>query len=585
MINKKFLITTGLEESFPEEDHSEVVFLGEWCRDFTTKDAWEKLNYKILPYHWDDRDKLYADYKEFKRIYEALLEELSIKLNEIHQEDLSLKSWRIILGPWLADFIQAIFDRYETLLVAFNENQDYALRAVARDRLSNVPNDMVHFHSLFASDDWNESIYTQLITMHWPSQVKIFWITKKSRASESLRANVIGGFFRQWLLPKISGLVSGKDDVFFIESYLPKKTEMRLQMRLGQVPNLWKSQDVPKVKADIRQRQWSLSSTTGGDLENIVRKMIPDNIPTAYLEGFVSLNNKVSGLSWTKNPSSIFTSNSYSGDDLFKVWVARKIKQKSRLIIGQHGGHIGTDLFSFHEEHQIEIATTYLSWGWSDASRKKIIPVGNIRCFGSAVAHSPSGGALMVELSSPRYAYHMMAMPIAGQLLQYFEEQKLFLKSLPSEVRNQVILRLGKRDWGWRWTERWNEAMPEVKLDDGTRDIRSLIEGSRLYISTYNATTFLETMSWNIPTIMFWNKSHWELNAQSEPYFELIEKAGIFHSTPQSAARKMLQIWDDVDSWWYSNEIQKVREIFVNQYAKVPNDTIKVMKEILTKSN
>ena len=92
-------------------------------------------------------------------------------------------------------------------------------------------------------------------------------------------------------------------------------------------------------------------------------------------------------------------------------------------------------------------------------------------------------------------------------------------------------------------------------------------------------------MSWNIPTIMFWNKSHWELNAQSEPYFELIEKAGIFHSTPQSAARKMLQIWDDVDSWWYSNEIQKVREIFVNQYAKVPNDTIKVMKEILTKSN
>ena len=210
--------------------------------------------------------------------------------------------------------------------------------------------------------------------------------------------------------------------------------------------------------------------------------------------------------------------------------------------------------------------------------RKKIKPIGNIRCFESNADYDPNGGALMVGLTLPRYSYHMQAMPIAGQFLKYLDDQKKFLSSLPCELQKQVTYRLSRTDYGWNQHERWKESMPQIKLDNGYKNIKPKIKKSRLYISTYNATTFLESMTWNIPTIIFWNKKYWELNDQAKIYFGLLEEAGIFHPTPESAAKKMIDIWDVTDKWWYSSEIQKVKDIFINQYAKNPEDPLKFMK-------
>ena len=77
-----------------------------------------------------------------------------------------------------------------------------------------------------------------------------------------------------------------------------------------------------------------------------------------------------------------------------------------------------------------------------------------------------------------------------------------------------------------------------------------------------------------------WNPEHWELNEQAKPYFKLLEKVGIFHTTPQSAAKKMIEIWDDVDGWWHSNKIQKARKVFIDQYAGLPEDPLNLLQDI-----
>ena len=89
-------------------------------------------------------------------------------------------------------------------------------------------------------------------------------------------------------------------------------------------------------------------------------------------------------------------------------------------------------------------------------------------------------------------------------------------------------------------------------------------------------------MSWNIPTVIYWNKAHWELNKQAKPYFELLENTGIFHATPQSAAKKMVSIWDNINHWWHSSEVQKAREVFVNQYSKIPCEPAKLIEKALS---
>jgi len=79
------------------------------------------MNAEVLPYHWDDRQKLYSDYQYLKIIYENMLKALQVQLNEIHNVDHSLRYWRILIGPWLGYFIQVVFDRWAMLKHAFKK--------------------------------------------------------------------------------------------------------------------------------------------------------------------------------------------------------------------------------------------------------------------------------------------------------------------------------------------------------------------------------------------------------------------------------------------------------------------------------
>ena len=580
------LITTALQETFPKDISEKVLFLGEWCKVYNKKSVWRKFDSQTMPYHWDDREKLYTDYQNIHIIYEKILLELSNKLNETHQVNYSLRYWRILIGPWLGYFIQILFDRWFMLKAVLDNDQKYHCRIVKRPPLSVVPNNMDHFTKWFTTDDWNEAIYGQLIELYWANKVHITWVEKiKQTPQPFVKKTLIKKYIREKVFPYLNKFFINDNNHFFISTYLPLKTELKLQIRLGQIPNLWTTQSSPIVRSCAKQRKWKLNGERGGTFEEVLRKMIPMHIPTVYLEGYLILNQAVKNLPWPKNPKSIFTSNAYSGDDLFKAWAAKKTENNTPLIIGQHGGHYGMNTFSFSDEHQVKIADKWLSWGWRSENRKNIIPIGNLIAFGRVVDYSPKGGALMVEMALPRYSYYMYALPVAGQYLDYFNDQEVFLSSLPIELRQQVLLRLYHGDYGWNQADRWQDSMPEVNIDLGRKDIKQLIKKCRLYIATYNATTYLEALTWNVPTIMFWNPKHWELNKQAKPYFELLEKEGIFHTTPESAANKMIEIWDDVDGWWHSDKIQKARKVFINQYAYLPEEPLSLLQDLFEHSN
>jgi len=190
------------------------------------------------------------------------------------------------------------------------------------------------------------------------------------------------------------------------------------------------------------------------------------------------------------------------------------------------------------------------------------------------VRYNPNGGALMVSMAIPRYSYHLYAGIVSKQWLDFVADHQVFLYSLPQTLREQVLLRLYGNDYGWDQFDRWNEQMPEVCLDFGRQNYYKLIEQSRLFIATYNATTYLESLNWNIPTIIFWNPMHWELKEEVRPYFELLESVGIFHRTPESAAQHMLEVWDNVSDWWESREVQSARAQFCHQFSRTLPDPI-----------
>ena len=573
---KRFLITTALEETWHEDEP--VLFLGEWCRRHSRKDRWLKMNVEVLPYHWDDRTKLYADYHYLQGFYERLLQDLTVQLNQIHGVDHSLRYWRILIGPWLGYFTQMLFDRWTSIQQAIGRYELSGTIVLTGQEEGLIPNDMADFTRLFVGDEWNQHIYAAILQQF----TAVPCIEQARQGMEGLPKAAPSTSQKQRIkrtlaacYVRAASVLTRDQDAFFLATYLPFRDEMRLYRRLGQVPQLWRS--LPPVQAVVndRQRQWVVAGENRSEFEICARALIPQQIPTAYLEGYDQLVEQTAGLPWPKQPKLIWTSNSYNSDDIFKAWAAEKVELGSPLVIGQHGGGYGTDLWSFSEAHQIVISNCFLSWGWTEFSQPKVKPVGQIKCkYPLGVYHANQTGILLVTAVVPRFSYCMFSAMVSRQWLDYFNDQCTFVETLTAPIREALTVRLYSQDYGWDQVSRWRDRFPHLRLNEDRCNISDLVRQSRLYISTYNATTYLESFTMNVPTVIYWNPNHWELRDSAIPYFEDLKRVGIFHETPESAARHVAAIWDDVDAWWTSPAVREVLEHFKQRYCHLPDDLV-----------
>ena len=107
---------------------------------------------------------------------------------------------------------------------------------------------------------------------------------------------------------------------------------------------------------------------------------------------------------------------------------------------------------------------------------------------------------------------------------------------------------------------------------------QKIIKESKIYVSTYNATTYLEAFAINIPTIIFWNPKHWEIRESAKNIFSELELVKIFHSNPESAAKHIQNIWSDVDELWKNDEVQRTLMRFNQKYNRSPSALLELIK-------
>ena len=182
----------------------------------------------------------------------------------------------------------------------------------------------------------------------------------------------------------------------------------------------------------------------------------------------------------------------------------------------------------------------------------------------------------------PRFATEPRCMPIASQISKYFKEQYDFYDKLLPKIKKQFKVRIySKGDYQWKQEERWIERFPHINIDRGKNCLSDTISNSRLIISTYNGSTYQETLSANIPTIIFWNKKLFEIPSSAKNDFKRLEEVGIFHTNPSSAAEFLNQIWDEIENWWHSKNLQLCRKEFCKKYCDSETNIIKNLSNAL----
>ena len=573
MINKT-LVTTALESTWPKE--GPILFLGSWCCLFSRKSYWSSLDFKISQYHWDDRKKLYHDYKNLEQIYEQYLTEFVSKLNNIHGTDFSERFWRILIGPWLFTCIQVIFDRWYMLNEVSKKDESLKLNILQNYTQSLLVNDMDGFNQAIETDIWNEALYSLIADKFFSTKFIISSTGEYDLSEESIKNVKTKKFSIKKLIKKFSNTISsiflGDKSVFIIAPHMSIFKLIFLQIKLKQFPAIWYRDDTDfdyNETSPLRENTLFICKPGLIDgFEDVLGQIIFKLIPKIYLEGFKTLVESSKSQGWPKSPVCIFTSNAYASDEVFKCWSAQQIESGSKLVIGQHGGNFGMTPMAIHESHQIKISNKWLSWGWNDKYESKVMPVGNFKSKHTKIRNKSNGDALMALMTLPKYSYYLYSVPIAGQVENYFNDQFKFAEALPNHIRNNLKVRVYPKDREWDQKNRWKSKFHDINFDDNKNSLRDSLKKSRIFIGTYNATTYLETFSANMPSILFWNPEHWEVNAQTKDYLMSLNEIGVLHFSPEDAAKHLTAIWDNVDDWWFSEKVQTIINDFNNQYSK-----------------
>lgn len=586
MNNKYYLITSRCHDFYGNKDKN-FLLLGNWLLRFGGNLS--SKYFKVLDYHWDDRKKFNDDCKYLEDVYERFLNKVTIKLNFEHKTNYPQRYWRILVGPWLSEFIQILYDRWENINHAISMHEISGASAVDENFEKLIPKDMADFHLLMVDDGWNEAIIGCLLKfkkIHVDFSKEISsqkFIERKKYFSLKNKLKKI--------LSSISRYFIRKSDYLFISTYFSIWRQAILLMRLGQIPHFLYSGEGGDfnflVWSKLRVRNEYCKSD---DFEVVLESLLYSHIPIAYLEGYNELIDSCKQLKWPDHPKVIFTSNSFETDDLFKAWTAFKVTtQDAKLIIGQHGGDYGTMKYFLSENHQLKICDYFISWGWTYPGKDFVIPLGYFLPTAKRKLNSASNKIMLIEGAVPRYSIHLASTFISTQWLDYFNYITLFCEKLPEKLKESLCVRLYPRDYGWDKKLRWRGKINAIKFDDNSITLLNSIRESRVCICTYNGTTFFECMVMNVPTLIFWDKDFFELNEYGESMLSLLENAGIFHSTPESAAEHLTNIWDSLEAWWESSKVQFARAEFCKKFARLDsvrfnNDFITLFKKIKMES-
>ena len=602
MTNKKrYLITVPNEQTWKFD--RPVIFLGEWCCRYNRKTKWQNMDAIVARPYGINLSKKNKDYSEALKIEENIFPDLCNLLNEEHGKKFSERFWRLVIGHWLKFFIRDLIKDINTIKTCFEEYEISGITTYDCDKYQITPYNFKEAIYSYDYETWKKNVlYLKIIKLlnkeNFPVEIiqrekletklpygqKTFTEENKSYKKKFLK-------FAYYAYSNIARKFIKENDAYIINTFLTLKEEFKLELSLGQFPQLWRfqknkflinnfNQKTPdKNKRDNLSRL--LKKNDDLVLENIIRNLVFELLPINYLEDFSHMINLANQQSWPKSPKFIYTSNNFYLDDIFKVWSALKVENGNKLFIGQHGNNYGTVKYKFPRIEEL-YSDKFITWGWNGTLPNYVSGFIFKNSGKNKLYVKPNGGLLLIEEG---YTKTDCTFDKKFEYLRYLESQKQFVSHLNKNLRGQLTIRLfnenNQNNDEWSESSRWNDFDPNLKIDNGKEDIKKLIANNRLIVHSYDSTGMLETLSQNLPTLAFWQNGFDHLIDEAKPYYKLLFDVGIIQFSPKLTAEKINEVWDEIDDWWNQANLQNARKLFCERYAKNSRNPSYDLKQIL----
>jgi putative transferase (TIGR04331 family) len=569
MISNKFnlLVTTPIKEVCLRGDNENIIFLGEWCRDYSVDKPYIEPDC-VVNYYRKDRVKFSYDYKYLEEFNDRLVASITNLLNDYHCTSKTTRYWRVIIGPWLVTYVSSMWDHWESLRVAFDEhNFDKTILFNENPYKSFAPSNHSDAVNLITKSNlWNHVVFSKMLKAEYGSDLEFKYVSyhkanEPHNKARNDRKILLRHRVSSWV-DKFLGAIQKNEKVVFFNTYFGLGSFLRICLKLKCIPRFHSefNQYIEMPRASQRD-DLHLSIKAKNRFEAFLVNNIVQDIPVSYLEGYNIINNNVKNISI--NCETIFTANAYWSNDMFKVFCANKSELGTKIIISEHGGTMGRKYNQF--SHIEKISDVYAVWNkLSGNNRVRVQP--NIISDNN---NYKIGGTDLLILGLNQTLYiRTYQSGVEGSLVPEDYNQKIhFIKSLDSNIQETVKIRTFD-DSGWNTKQRYIDDLSLDNISSRT-SFKEALNWSKIIVCTYPETTFLEAIHSKIPTILLYLKEYYEFHPEFDILVKSLEDAKIVFSDPNDASNHINENWESPELWWNQPEVISAREMFIEYCGNV----------------
>jgi putative transferase (TIGR04331 family) len=580
----KYLVLN--ENYFNNKRKKEIPFY-----DWYSNEDLTKLNKKLLKklekniickHHWDSKSKKIKDHKFLIKLTNKLLNEVTISINKFHNLNYSHKYWKIILLPWLQQLTFLFYDRWEMINKIPKTNLIFCIYNYNRS-IDFIPE---QFGDLNAQNkDFNCWIVSKIV--EYKKNIKFIKKNAPLIKKYKFKPN------KKYKLLKIYELIFKMFSKIFNCNFFmhgmgfSKFETLYLNFKLSQFPFFWIDPVYENKKVNIEKRKkYFYKKSNKKDFENFVKQMIYLTIPKDYLENYNNIRNAIDKSYWPKKNKIILTAYSYKFNEIFKIWVAGMVEKGSKYLILQHGGSMGLAAFNLEVDVQIDLSHKFLSWGWKDKV-KKIIPFNAfVLSMRKKKFFNISAKKIFICITLwNKFSIGLFSFPRTNlDRLRKINSIKCLIDNLNNNLSDKIVLRYVKKTEK-RFLYKFQEEKfnKRIKYDRADLPFHKVTSKGKLFIHDSNSTGFLETMFYNLPTILILDKKCDTFRKTNEKLIKLLERKKIIHYDANLAAKFINANFNNIEKWWFNKDLQLIRKKFCLKFVKKTNNPVNELKNVLKK--
>ena len=563
-----------------DRDKDSDCFFDKWCLSYDELFFPKSKEYVNHAFVFDKRFHLESD-RNTKLAYKKFLIIISNILNKKISRCFPIDFWEIIIGHWLRQYLDVVYQRYEH--VKSINFSGYRVEVICPDA-EIVPFDCDEFSTWIFGDYLNHQIIGQIIVAQSLCEHACI-----KPGVDIKNVKKLGRPRRNRLLLKLAASLSRimcrNSRTIIANGYVSKTLLIRNFIKRRWTPVVYAPRYKRKaLSLDRLARELVFSNITcdeHSDFEKVALTLLSRNFPIIFFEEIEELI-KEGENSFPNNLKMCITANPNSLGELFKVWIAfSRLKNHGKFIIIQHGSNYGQSIVNSDEDVELGTCDLYLSSGWKDDTKSnqfpdKIIPsasaarLSGVAPYNMSIFSNKSGKfGLLILASFPRYYYTGWSAPQGSNFKNYLNGiEKLYI-SVESKFRKSLMVRDYHYDYGWH-DRKYLEGKGLVFFNTKRRiSLSKLMKKSSYNIFTYNSTALNESLVKNYVTLCMWNPDEWAWRKSAIPALSALKEASIFHETPESLAQFLNSFESEYDLriWWASVKVQLAREVFCASFA------------------